>query len=232
MSLTRALTPVEIRVLGALMEKQQTTPDAYPLTIKAVLAAANQKSNREPVTDFSETEVVEALDDLRRDVLAWRHEGARAERWEHCLDRRWKLDGAKRAVMTLLMLRGPQTPGELRGRSERLHTFDSVEDVEGVLAALAAGDDPLVRELPREPGQRESRWIHQVGTEATLPPAAPAPTDVPSTAAAALRPPADAPRRSEIEERLERLEASVADLATELRALRLRLGDLPPHSRP
>jgi len=217
MSLTRPLSPVEIRVLGALMEKEQTTPDAYPLTVKNLITACNQKSNREPVTELTETEVVEALDALRQDVLAWRQEGARVEHWEHCLDRRWRLDRPKKALMTLLMLRGPQTPGELRSRSERLHAFASVEGVESQLADLAAGDDPLVAELPRQPGQRENRWIHRVGADEALPvpPAAPPPSPVP-----------EAPRRSLLDERLERLEAAVAGLAQELHALRVRLGDL------
>ncbi|MFP3938793.1 MAG: DUF480 domain-containing protein [Thermoanaerobaculia bacterium] len=160
---TRPLDPVEIRVLGALLEKEQATPDQYPLTTRAVIAASNQKTNREPVTDLTETEVTEALDRLRADVLVWRSQTARTEKWEHRLGRRWELDPRAKAVMTLLLLRGPQTPGELRSRGERLHAFDSVAEVEAILERLAAGPDPLVRELPRQPGQRETRWMHRVG---------------------------------------------------------------------
>lgn len=162
---TRPLDPVEIRVLGALLEKEQTTPDQYPLTTRAVIAASNQKTNREPVTDLTETEVTEALDRLRADVLVWRSQTARAEKWEHRLSRRWELDPRAKAVMTLLLLRGPQTPGELRSRADRLHGFDSVDEVEATLEHLAAGPDPLVLELPRQPGQRETRWMHRVGRE-------------------------------------------------------------------
>lgn len=238
MSLTRPLDAVEIRVLGALMEKEQTTPDAYPLTINALISACNQKTNREPVTALTETQVVEALDELRNDVLAWRIEGARAERWEHRLDRRWHLTPASKAIMTLLMLRGPQTPGELKTRSGRMHDFGSVEEVERVLGKLAEGggdalsDDALVQELPRRPGQRESRWMHRVGTEEayqpyaaeTGPPPEETPVPEPSQARPAPRPAPEADR--ELQERVEGLEGKVADLEAELTALRRRLGDL------
>src|SRR5262245_4411211 len=116
MALHRKLTAHEIRVLGCLLEKEQTTPDQYPLTVNTLIAASNQKTNRAPVLELSETEVVGALDSLRHEALAWRSEGARSERWEHLLDRRWSLDKPAKAVITLLLLRGPQTPAELRGR--------------------------------------------------------------------------------------------------------------------
>ena len=123
---TRPLDPIEIRVLGTLLEKEQTTPDHYPMTINGLINACNQKTNREPVTSLTETEVVEALDRLRLDVLTWRSEGARAERWEQRLDRRWHLTPPRKAIMTLLLLRGAQTPGELKTRSDRMHSFESV----------------------------------------------------------------------------------------------------------
>ena len=122
----RELDATEVRVLGALMEKEQTTPDYYPMTINAVIAACNQKSNREPVTELSETQVVEALDLLRKDVLAWRSDGARVERWSQSISRRLELSSASKAILTLLMLRGPQTPGQLRSRSGRLHSFSEL----------------------------------------------------------------------------------------------------------
>src|SRR5687768_10359643 len=150
------------------MEKEQATPAYYPLTAGALLAACNQRHNREPVTDLTAVEVEAALDRLRADVLVWRGEGARSERWAHTLDRRWALDPAAKAVMTLLLLRGPQTGGELRTRAERLHAFASVEEVERLLQQLAEGDEPLVVELPRRPGQRERRWAHRVGTDDPL----------------------------------------------------------------
>lgn len=228
MSLTRALTATEIRVLGTLMEKEQTTPDHYPLTVNALLNACNQKTNREPVTSLTETEVTEALDALRADVLAWGAQGARAEHWEHRLDRRWHLDAKKKAVMTLLMLRGPQTPGELKTRSERMHRFSSVDEVEELLEKLAeGGDDALVEELPRRPGQRESRWMHRVGTDQEY--AREGDTEDPAIRAAA-GPTTSAPGRPspapEVLERVETLESAVAELREELTALRRRLGDL------
>ena len=159
----RKLDPAEIRVLGSLLEKEQTTPEAYPLTVNSLLLACNQKTNREPVMDLTEGQVVEALERLRLEVLVWRTEGARSEKWQQSVVRRWGLDRAGKALMTLLLLRGPQTPGELRTRSERMHPFASVEEVEEALQRMAAMDEPLVMELPRRPGQKEIRWTHLVG---------------------------------------------------------------------
>jgi len=156
----RALDPVECRVLGALLEKQQATPEYYPMTLSSLVAATNQKTNREPVMELDEAEVREALERLFKDVLVWREAGSRTLKWSHNLDRRWALTPATKAAVTLLLLRGPQTPGEIRGRSERLHPFDSIGGVEAALRELAAGDEPLARELKRFPGQKESRWRH------------------------------------------------------------------------
>lgn len=211
MSRTRDLTAVEIRVLGALLEKEQTTPDAYPLTVNALLAACNQKTNREPVTILSESQVWDALESLRHDVLVWRSEGARTERWEHRLDRRWHLTPPRKAVMTLLLLRGPQTPGELRTRGERMFSFDSVEQVEEVLAEMAAGEEPLVGELPRLAGQRESRWAHLVGIERPQQ-TAPAPAAHPPAAAGS-------PPASSVSQRLDALEAAMAELRQQVAEL-------------
>ncbi|HEX3530277.1 MAG TPA: YceH family protein [Thermoanaerobaculia bacterium] len=159
----RQLTAVEVRVLGTLLEKEQTTPEACPLSVNALLAGCNQKTNREPVMDLTEGQVVDALEQLRRDVLVWRSESARAERWQQSVVRRWGLDRAGKALMTLLLLRGPQTAGELRTRSERMNPFASVDDVEQALRQMAAIDEPLVAELARRPGQKETRWTHLVG---------------------------------------------------------------------
>jgi hypothetical protein len=154
------LDAVETRVLGCLLEKQQTTPEYYPLTVNALVAACNQKSNREPVMELVEDDVRGALDRLRADVFVWPVEGARAERWEHNLDRSWELDPAGKALIAVLLLRGPQTPGELRGRCERMHPFGGLAEVEAALNRLAEGAEPLVAELPRESGQKERRWAH------------------------------------------------------------------------
>src|SRR4029079_11533510 len=150
----RKLDPVEVRVLGSLLEKEQTNPETVPMTVNALIAACNQKTNREPVMQLSEDQVVTALDWLRQEVLAWRSEGARTERWQQSVSRRWGLDSAGKALMTLLLLRGPQNLGELRRRRERVHGFHSLEEVEAKLRSLAADEEPLVIELPRRPGQK------------------------------------------------------------------------------
>ncbi len=230
---TRPLDAIEIRVLGALMEKEQTTPDQYPLTINGVIAACNQKSSREPVMKLTETQVVEALDRLREDVLTWRTEGVRVERWQHSLDRRWQLTPASKAIMCVIMLRGPQTPGELKTRCQRMHPFESKEEVEEVLHELERGFDALVRDIGRRPGQRDNRWAHTVAaegaTEATAELAAEAPASAPPPAPAMAPAPAIAPQEPSgptAIERLDALEAEVADLKEELHSLRVRLGDL------
>jgi uncharacterized protein YceH (UPF0502 family) len=186
----RRLDPVEIRVLGSLLEKEQATPEAYPLSLNALVAACNQRTNRDPVMELSDAEVSAALDRLRQEVLVWRTEGARTERWKQSVERRWELDAPAKALVTLLLLRGAQTAGELRSRSDRLHAFSSLAEVEATLRRLAAAPEPLVRELSRRPGQKETRWIHLVGDLAeTAPgpapgawearPAAPAPAGTP-----------------------------------------------------
>ncbi len=229
MAHTRLLDQVEQRLLGALMEKEQATPDHYPLTLNALMAAANQKSNRDPVLSLGEAGIVEALERLRRDVLVWRVQGSRTDKWQHCLTNRWHLDPSALAVMTLLLLRGPQTPGELRSRSARLHAFESVRDVEGVLARLAAGDDPLVQELERAPGQREARWRHVMGSQeneapptpsasAAPAPAKPGPHDTGAAGEAATTAPSAA------QERIEDLERRVAALERRLALLERELG--------
>lgn len=202
MRVPRPLDAIEIRVLGCLLEKEQLTPDAYPLTVNQLLAACNQTSSREPVMSLSEGEVRAALERLREHALVWRSTGARAERWEHCLDRRWELDGARKAVMAVLLLRGAQTPGELRSRCERMVAFASPAAVEDTLRGLARGEAPLVMELPREPGRRETRWTHLVGQAPTAPPVASATPTAPLPTLEA--------RVAELERRVEALERDLA----------------------
>ncbi len=161
----RRLDEAEIRVLGALLEKEQTTPELYPLTVNALIQACNQKTAREPVTEMSEGSVHGTLRQLLLDSCVLRTEGARVTRWRHSLDLRWDLNPGRKAVMTLLLLRGPQTPGELRGRSERMRSFATIGELEDALLALAAPPEPLVRELPKGPGQKEARWTHLLGGE-------------------------------------------------------------------
>src|SRR5450759_3789427 len=211
--LPRPLDPVEIRVLGALLEKQQATPEYYPLTLNALVAACNQKSNRDPVTELSAGEVEAALDRLRKHVLVWKTGGPRAERWEQNVERRWTLNGATKAVMTLLLLRGAQTPGELRARSERLHAFTTLDEVESALAKLAESPEALVAELPRAPGQKEARWAHLAGgtVEDAATPSAPAP--------------APSGRPDPLASRVTALEEQMAALSRELSDLKRRLGE-------
>ena len=159
------LSPHQVRVLGALLEKEQATPEYYPLTVNALIAACNQKSNRDPVTQLTETEVVEAIDSLAKDTLVWRSEGARTERWRQSISRRLELDPEEKAVLTLLMLRGSQTTGELRSRSTRLHAFANLGEVEGALRRLTAEGRELAVELARRPGQKENRWRHLMAGE-------------------------------------------------------------------
>ena len=208
--LPRTLDPVEIRILGSLMEKQLSTPEYYPLTLNALAAACNQKSNREPVMELAESHLERALDRLQDEKLVWRVMGGRAVRFDHNLDALWHIQRREKALLTLLFLRGPQTAGEMRGRSDRLHTFDSVAEVEQLLRDMAAQSEPLVRQLPRRPGQKEERWTHLAGgavvevVEETAP------------RAAAGEP---------LSARVQRLEEQVAALAGELRALKEKLGE-------
>lgn len=206
----RKLDAVEIRVLGTLLEKEQTTPEACPLSVNALLAGCNQKTNREPVMELTESQVVDALERLRQDVLVWRTEGARTERWQQSVVRRWGLDRAGKALMTLLLLRGPQTVGELRTRSERMVTFASIEEVEEALRRMASIDEPLVAETVRRPGQKEIRWTHLVGDIVEKEPAALAepPVVVASSGGPSLA------------SRVERLEETVRRLAEDLEELK------------
>src|SRR5262245_57093501 len=207
----RQLDPVEVRVLGSLLEKEQTNPETVPMTVNALIAACNQKTNREPVMQLSEDQVVTALDWMRQEVLAWRTEGARTERWQQSVSRRWGLDRAGKALITLLLLRGPQTPGELRTRSERMHPFATLEEVEEALRRLAVEDEPLVMELPRRPGQKETRWTHLVGEMAAEP-------EEPLVETAAE------PSRPSLASRVDRLEETVARLSAELEEPKGQLG--------
>jgi uncharacterized protein YceH (UPF0502 family) len=216
--LPRPLDAVEIRVLGALLEKHQTTPEYYPLTLHALVAACNQKSNRDPVLELSAAEVEAALDRLRELVFVWKTGGSRAEKWEQNVERRWQLDAPGKAVMTLLLLRGEQTPGELRGRSDRLHPFRATGDVEAALEKLAAGAEPLVAELPRRPGQKETRWTHLAagpveGARSAETPALRA-SGVPVLAG--HRPDALASRVTALEERLAAISRELSDLKRKL----------------
>ncbi|MBV8518091.1 MAG: YceH family protein [Acidobacteria bacterium] len=210
----RTLDPVEIRILGSLMEKQLATPEYYPLTLNALVAACNQKSNREPVMELGESEVERALDRLQDEKLVWRVMGGRAVRFDHNLDNVWHLNRREKALLTLLFLRGPQTSGELRGRSDRLQSFETVAEVEETLRDMATHSEPLVRELTRRPGQKEERWAHLVG--GAIVEDAPAPAAAPESSRATSEP---------LSARVLHLEEQVAELARELRELKAKLGE-------
>jgi len=155
------LSLLETRVLGVLAEKQRTVPDSYPLTLNSLVSGCNQKSSREPVIEASESEVLLALDSLRGLSLLIETSGGRASRYAHNIERVLHIPTQSTALLTMLMLRGPQTTGELRLNCERLHKFVDISSVESFLVELAeraAGG--LVVELPRQPGSRENRWMH------------------------------------------------------------------------
>jgi uncharacterized protein len=163
------LDPTEQRVVGSLLEKERTVPDTYPMTLNGLRTACNQTSGRDPILSLSEHEVQAALDRLRPQGLTrvmHPSHGARQPKHRQVLDEVLGLDDGERAILTLLLLRGPQTPGELRSRAERLHPFAGLEEVEAALRALAGREEPLVQEQDRRPGQKERRWIHLLGPSA------------------------------------------------------------------
>jgi uncharacterized protein YceH (UPF0502 family) len=163
------LDAVDQRVLGSLLEKERTVPATYPLTLSALRSACNQTSGRDPVLSLGEHDVLASIDRLKGIGLArivHAGTGARATKFRQVADEHLRLEPAERAVVTLLLLRGPQTPGELRSRADRLHAFDDLEEVDAALRALAARDDPLVEEQERRPGQKERRWSHRLGPTA------------------------------------------------------------------
>jgi hypothetical protein len=161
------LSPLEYRVLGCLLEKERITPENYPLSLHALTAACNQTTNRDPVTAYEEKTVEQALDALRVKKLAtvvW-GAGSRVQKYRHNLLDIFNLDPAEVALLCVLMLRGRQTPGELRARTERLHAFQGVQEVEARLHKLMEGDSPLVRILPQSPGQKERRYVQLLSGE-------------------------------------------------------------------
>jgi uncharacterized protein len=209
---------VEIRVAACLVEKQRTTPDQYPLTLNSLRLACNQSTNRDPVVDYDDSTIRAALDRLRRRnwaaMATW--STSRAAKYKHLLDNALQLTPPQLSLMTVLMLRGPQTPGELRARTERMYRFDSNEELDQTLGEMIERE--LVKPLPRRPGERGQRYTHLLaGEEADEPHedlAAPPPAMPEGTAPAAV---------GGIAERVDRLEAELAALRAELRGLRDRL---------
>ncbi len=206
------LDAVEKRVLGSLMEKDMTTPEYYPLTLNALLAACNQKSNREPVMEVDETAVRSALRTLYEKGLAGeaRAEG-RVARFEHRMGEALNLGRRESALLCTLLLRGAQTPGELRGRSERMHRLEDLDEVQLVLQKLIEHDPPLVSVLPRQPGTKEARYVDLFSLVESG-------DDAPAVDASRLASPSR-------EDRIATLEAEIAQLRAEFEALRLQFAN-------
>ena len=209
------LTAVEARVLGALVEKEITTPDYYPLSLNALVNACNQRSNREPVMSVGEDEVRQALNALQDMQLAGhaRSSDGRVAKYEHWLGEAYNFSRAEVALLCVLLLRGPQTPGELRGRTERLHRFDEISDVLGGLQKLMDREPSLAAILPRQPGTKESRYAHLLSgpVESVAMPAAEVPAHHES---------------SNSDERIERLESEVSDLRRQVDELNQKIQTL------
>ncbi len=160
--MTQILSPVAARVLGSLVEKEITTPEYYPLSLNALANACNQKNNREPVMNLDEDQIRQALHQLEDDGLAGPARGAdsRVAKYEHRLQEVFNFTRGEIAVVCVLLLRGPQTLGELRGRGERMHRFEELSDVQSTLQRLMQREPPLVKVLPRQPGTKEARYAH------------------------------------------------------------------------
>jgi uncharacterized protein YceH (UPF0502 family) len=213
------LTVAEARVLGALVEKEVTTPDYYPLTLNALINACNQRSNREPVTDLDEDDLRQALHGLEDKRVAGRVRSAdgRVTKYEHWLGEVFNFSRAETALLCVLLLRGPQTPGELRGRTERMHRFDEISDVLAGLQKLMERDPSLVAVMPRQPGTKEARYVHLLsGAVASLP--------VYGGEAVSTR--RETSSDSGHEDRIAQLESTVAELQREVAALRQKIDDL------
>jgi uncharacterized protein len=216
---------VEIRVAGCLVEKQRTTPDTYPLTLNALRLACNQSTNRDPVVDYDESIILNALERLvgRKWAALASWSNRRVVKYKHTLDGALGLSDAELAVLCVLMLRGPQTPGELKQRTERLHAFAGLDDLDATLERLIERE--LVAQLSRRPGQREDRYIQLLGgrdgetVEEYL-------ARMKATPAVPVAAPDSAPAEpgSELAERVDRLEGEILSLRAEVRALRSELG--------
>jgi uncharacterized protein YceH (UPF0502 family) len=206
------LSVVQQRVVGALAEKELTTPDNYPLSMNALLTACNQTTNRDPVLSLTQDAVENALANLRANgcVRVVYSKGMRVDKYRHVIHETLSLDQGELALVAVLLLRGPQTGAELRARTERLHAFSSQDEVDQALRALGNRDEPLVQLLDRQPGQKEQRWIHLLGPVDTAPSA---------SVRISPSPERENPRRSPEEpDRIAELEARVAALEARLDA--------------
>jgi uncharacterized protein len=210
------LTESEARVLGSLIEKDITTPEYYPLSLNALVNACNQKSNRDPVMQLDEDAVRDALDGLQQQRMAGPARGAdsRVTKYEQRLQEVFNFTRPEVAVLCVLLLRGPQTPGELRGRAERLHRFEALEDVQSALQKLMQREPPLAKVLPRQPGTKESRYAHLLAGDVVE-------AEVPVLAAAAAgRNPGDAERIARLEEEVSELRGQISEIKDQLERFR------------
>jgi uncharacterized protein YceH (UPF0502 family) len=212
---TLQLNSTEVRVLGSLIEKDITTPDHYPLSLNALVNACNQKNNRDPIMTLDEDSVRHALGSLQEKRLAGPAGGAdsRVTKYEHRLQEVFNFDRREIAIVCVLLLRGPQTPGELRGRSERMYHFETLDDVQSTIQRLTDRQPSLVKILPRQPGTKESRYIHLFG-------------DIPADDATPLPAPRHASASAHDDSRIAAVEEDVASLRTEVAELRQQLSDL------
>ncbi len=209
------LNDVEARVLGSLIEKDITTPDYYPLSLNALVNACNQKNNRDPVMALHEGAVRDALSSLQNKRLAGPASGAdsRITKYEHRSQEVFNFDRREIAILCVLLLRGPQTSGELRGRTERMYHFEALDDVQSTLQRLMDRELPLVRVLPRQPGTKESRYMHLFSGDG--PPVAESSSPITSTPA----------RSGNSDERIATLEAGLSSLRKEIEELKRQLAD-------
>ncbi len=208
------LTPTEARVLAVLVEKQHTVPDSYPLSLNALTLGCNQKTAREPVMQLSESDVLQAIEGLKSYSLVHEVSGNRVVRFDHNAARGLGVPSQSVALLTMLMLRGPQTSAELRLHTERLHRFADISSVEGFLEELAEREPHRVLKLPRAPGEREARWAHLLSGE-------PSPSWARAAAATTAYPAADAsPDLIELQAELAQLRESQARMADDMARLR------------
>lgn len=209
----------EARILGSLVEKQLTTPEYYPLTLNALTAACNQKSNRDPVMSLDESAILAAVDSLRDKNLVYLFygSGSRTVKYKHMLPNVYELESPAVALMALLLLRGPQTVGELRGRADRLHQFSSLQEVQETLDELAGRTEPLVVRLERQMGQKEARYAHLLSGEVDI-------ESIRSRLEAATPESDSSKKAAELESEVRRLSEELRTLRDEFDAFRQQFG--------
>jgi uncharacterized protein len=214
----QVLSLLEARVLAVLVEKERTVPDSYPLTLNSIVAGCNQKSSRDPVLNAAEADVQKAVEGLKIMLLVIQRSGERAARYAHNVERMMNVPQQAVALLAVLMLRGPQTAGELRSNCERLHRFADIQEVEALLNELAERPDgALVAELPRQPGSRENRWMHLLS-------GAPAVQSSPAASLAAESPSLGISELAAVKANVVRLEAEVRELKDLLAKVCAQLG--------